>query len=220
MHNYRTGDQVLLEIPAVVVRAMEGFVRVRFGDIEYDAEPTNLMMIKRSIHVGDEVVHEGREGVVAQTLEDDVFLVRFPGAAGAEAYRVAGVKELEHSDGNGARGEHQEPLELTHELPAAAPESSAPVAAVEPGPAATTPTAGPSAETQEEAPAVEEPSRAPAGISEMASSLSGLLGRTGQRRQPIDLESLGTTETVRDVRESGSGEMVLGDDMRLKGGSE
>lgn len=210
MTNYRTGDQVLLELPATVLTALDGLVRVRFGDVEYEADPASLTMLKRSIHVGDEVEHEGRDGVIAQTLEHGVFLVRFPGATGADAYRVASDGELRHADKTAESPVEHAPAAVaaTEEAPAPAP---APIVAA-PKPAGDDEPLELTDEIPAKAPTAEH---SPERIAGMATSLSSVLGQGGARRSPLNLEALGTTETVKDVR-APRGEMVLDDEMRLK----
>lgn len=190
MNNFRSGDEVLLEIPAVVVGAAGNLVRVRFNDIEYDAEIGSLIMTKRSIHVGDKVKNGSRSGEVVQTLEDGVFLLRYDGASGADAYGVAAAGVLVHADAE----------QESAPAPAPAPTVPAPAAATEDASART-------------------PSPTPSGaVRDMAASLTGAISRAPARRAAVDLESLGTTETVRGV--GARGEMVLGDDLRLQNGDE
>lgn len=198
MHNYRSGDEVNIELRALVTRVTGDVVRVRFGDTEYDADPSSLEMVTRSIHAGDEVKHGDRNGAIAQMLEENVFLVRYDGATGADAYGVVARGELAHADNpvsaapspapapapaSEAQSTHREPLELT--TPAPAPAT---------------------------APA---PTRTGGSIDDMAASLASVTGRQ-VRRQPLDLESIGTTETLPGVH----GEMTLGDDMRLGNSTE
>lgn len=238
MHKYRKGDEVLFEIPAVVIQATEGLIRVRFGDVEYDADPTALVMMKRSFHVADEVQHGDRHGVVTQTLEDGIFLVRFHNAAGTDAYKVLTREDLRHADGDAPAQSSVAPVtapqpqvqpvstpviadaSLTEVASQVAPviAPTVPVAERATQATETTPPQAPSSseayneESEEDETSSVAPSEAPkqAGINEMAYSLSGMLARTAPRRKPVDLEALGTTETVRE-----SGEMILGEDMRI-----
>ena len=236
MHKYRKGDEVLFEIPAVVIQATEGLIRVRFGDVEYDADPTALVMMKRSFHVADEVQHGDRHGVVTQTLEDGIFLVRFHNAAGADAYKVLTREDLRHADADAPAQSSAAPSTAPQVQPVSAPQRAdasltevatqvapivaptVPVAERETQAAETTPPQAPGSseaydeESEEDEGSGVAPSEAPkqAGINEMAYSLSGMLARTAPRRKPVDLEALGTTETVRE-----SGEMILGEDMRI-----
>ena len=212
MHNFRSGDEVAVELRALVTRVSGDSVRVRFGDTEYDATPADLKMLKRSMHVKDQVVHNGREGAIVQSLEEGVFLVRIDGATGADAYAVAGRGELVHADeGRGVASAEQgqaaaetgadDALELTQPLAPAAPGGPQPEEA-----------------RADEGQAPEAASAKGGAIGDMAASLTSMT-RSAQRRQPLDLEGIGTTETVAGVRET-RGEMTLGDDMKLGGSSE
>jgi hypothetical protein len=223
MTTYRTGDQVEFTTPATVVVASDGRIRISFAGNECDAEPSALTMVRRSIHLNDPVMHLGRRAAVTQNLEDGVFLVQYEGAKGADAYGIAPAGSLRHADDAEGGEERQAPQ---------APEVQVPVAtaAVEPAPAradeptpqpAVTPTA---AETHAHAEPLEldtpiDYGDAPHADAAGTPSLSGMITRNPPRRAPIDLESIGRTETVPSVAQPG-GEMVLGDDMRLQGGRE
>ena len=207
MHNYRAGDEVTIQLSALVTRVTGDVIRVRFGDTEYDADPATLEMVARSMHVGDDVKHGDRDGVIAQMLEEGVFLVRFPGATGAEAYGVASRGELKHPE--------DATMSEAPARPETAPQTTAPAAS----PEAQADDAQEPLELTDPAPeGAKETATAPrtaASIGDMAASLSSVSNRQ-PRRQPLDLESIGTTETVPGVR----GEMTLGDDMRLGGPAE
>lgn len=227
MTTYRTGDQVEFTTPATVVVAGDGSIRISFAGKEYDAEPSSLTMVRRSIHLKDPVIHAGRDAVVAQSLEDGVFLVRYEGAQGADAYGIAPAGSLRHADdAEKAEGRDAPQAEA----------AAAPTAPVTPAPSpvkadesvaepASQPTAAPAAaETHAHAEPLEldtpidygdTPHAAAAGTP----SLSGMITRNPPRRAPVDLESMGRTETVPNVAQPG-GEMLLGDDMRLQGGRE
>lgn len=213
MHNFRSGDEVTIDVQALVTRVSGDVVRIRFGDTEFDATPSDLKMIKRSMHVTDEVVRDGREGSIVQSLEEGVFLVRYHGATGADAYGVASRDELVHAGEDGISGTSARSAAPT---PAPAPAAAASEGTLELTNPLPDEDASSAPKAADATPADGAP-KAAGSIGEMAASLSNM-SRTGQRRPPLDLESMGTTETVPGVRETRN-EMTLGDDMRL-GGSE
>lgn len=98
MSDYRNGDQVLFETAAVVLDAGPNGVTIRFGDTELRADPEMLTMVKRSIHVRDNVRHNDDSAIVTQTLEEGVFLIRVMGETGPAAYRVASAEDLKHDN--------------------------------------------------------------------------------------------------------------------------
>lgn len=218
MNNYRTGDEVLFEIPATVIENLGGgHVRVRFGEIQFDADQGSLIMMKRSFHVGDEVVHAGKNGVIGQKLEDTVYLVRFEEGVGAGAWSIAGSADLLHAEVESSPKTVTAAAPVAESLvPASLPEIHEPASKGD----ADRHDDEPLELTQEVAPAVSPtldidididieideptaPERAITerpGVSDMASALSGAMINRAARRHGLDLERLGTTETVGPVQ--------------------
>lgn len=211
---YRNGDQVIVEFDAIVVRTEgEDRVRISVAGHEIDTTASMLQMVRRSVHQDDEVVHDGARAKVIQQLESNVFLLNVRGAVGADAYRVAGFDEIRHYEPSQER----------------APAATSAPAVSEPAPAsASTATVSPAAAPAPEAPAA--PAAAPTqtapaetdtgsslrgGIGAMADSLTSLVRRDKAERRPtVDLESMGTTETVPTVGAARS-ELLLGDEERI-----
>lgn len=222
MTTYRSGDQVEFTTPATVVVAKDGSIRISFAGNEYDADPSSLTMVRRSIHLNDPVVHAGRDAVVTQSLEDGVFLVRYEGAKGADAYGIAPAGSLRHADDDAkaeVRDAPQAEASAAPEAPVATTPAPAPVKVDKP--AAPPPAAERTAPVEANAHAepLELDTPIDYGDNDGTPSLSGMITRHAPRRAPLDLESMGHTETVPNVTQTG-GEMVLGDDMRLQNGRE
>lgn len=97
MIEYRNGDEVLFETPAIVVDTGPDGITVKFGDTMLIAPADNLSMVRRSVHVGDFVMHGDDKAIASQTLEEGVFLIRMMGKTGPEAYRAVHAEQLRHA---------------------------------------------------------------------------------------------------------------------------
>lgn len=97
MIEYRNGDEVLFETAATVVDTGPDGITIRFGDTMLVASEETLTMVRRSVHVGDYVMHGEDRAIVAQTLEEGVHLIRVTGRSGPEAYRVVHAVQLRHA---------------------------------------------------------------------------------------------------------------------------
>lgn len=108
MEYYRAGDEVMFETVAIVLSSEGGIVRIRTGDMEFDATHNNVFMIRKSFHKDDNVTYQGRKAVIEQLLSEGAYLIKIAGLIGAQAYKVVEMGDIVH-DKDSAPAEAEAP---------------------------------------------------------------------------------------------------------------